>query len=73
MLTIFGVRIPEVKAQPPKAAEVRFGFPKAGQSRRATPIIYEYRRYASWAEAERETGLTVAKLRWDIRKASRGG
>ena len=72
MLTIFGVRVPQVKSQS-RAANVRFALPRTERGDgRATPIIYEYRRYASWAEAMRETGLTMAKLRWDIRKAARG-
>ena len=63
MLSIFGVRVPVVKSES-REAEVRFAMPKRGER----GMVYEFRHYASWAEAERETGLTLAKLRWDILK-----
>jgi hypothetical protein len=70
MRCIFGVRVPEAKPSP-KPERARFALPSDRADGRATPIIYEFRRYSSWAEAMRETGLTIAKLRWDIEKELR--
>ena len=62
MLQILGVRVPVVKSLPPE--KVRYALPGMDRS-----IIYEFKRYESWADAVRETGRTLAKIRWDITKA----
>lgn len=71
MHRVFGVLVPVVEGRKPEVVEARFAMPRRGAvGRGGAPIVYEYTRYRSWAEAERETGLTRAKLRWDILKAA---
>ena len=71
MQRILGVRVPEVRGLVFRSSDVRMAMPRKGRpggDGRKRALTYEYVRYGSWAEAVKETGLTMAKLRWEIEK-----
>ena len=60
MVRIFGVLTPLIARRAPE--RVRFRAPKDGG------IVWEYVAYPSWAAAARDTGLSIATLRWKLER-----
>ena len=63
MVRMFGVLTPLVVSQR-REEKVRFRGPRSGKE----GVVWEYVAYPSWAAAARDTGLSIATLRWKLER-----